>query len=116
MKAIFHIDELSKWNFLIDNIMSMIRYLEESDDSFDIVLLVNGEAVVALNETVGKNLGIHQRLHQLNDFGVHVEASQTSIEKYDISLDKLYDFVLLVPSGGLELTIKMNAGYAYLKP
>lgn len=111
-KVIFHVDEIEKWNLVLNNTKNLITALQESKLSIEI--LANSEAVgylVASNHTEN-NLKILRDLSTSVTFA----ACHNSLRALGIDPSSLLDFVSGVPSGVAELVIKQNEGYAYIKP
>ena len=105
--VIFHIDENSKWNLLLNNVQNLI-----SSGEYDIEVLANGEAVAAYAE---HDAEFEKRTAELAR-NVQFAACNHSLTGRKISREKLPPFVKVVPSGVQELVQKQSEGYAYIKP
>ena len=58
-KVVFHIDELEKWAHTLGNIQNLIAYGQSQQTAYDIVVLVNGDAIMGylvtrLRDTITK--------------------------------------------------------------
>lgn len=107
MNVIFHIDEVEKWQMVISNVKNFRKEVLKGK----IVVLVNGEAVIALLENSSFSLSV---LTNLPD--VEVEVCQNSLHQYNIAKQQLQPTLEQVPSGVVELARKQSEGYAYIKP
>lgn len=112
-QVIFHIDELNKWELLLKNVSNLLDGVGK--DEFFIEVLANAEAVKLYDAT--QNLGLDLDLiRNLNDKGVKFIACNNALRAFDIKKDDLFKFVTIVPVGVIELIIKQNKGYAYIRP
>lgn len=112
-KAIFHIDELSKWNLLLKNVSNLLHAVDVEKSHIEV--LANAEAVKGyLNKDLNKiNTNA---IKELSSYGVSFIACNNALNSYDIKKEDLMDFVGIVPVGVLELINKQAEGYAYIKP
>jgi uncharacterized protein len=55
-------------------------------------------------------------MRDLNSKGVKFVACNNSLTSLDFKKEDLIDFINIVPVGVLELIVKQEEGYAYVKP
>ena len=103
MNVIVHIDESEKWQTVLSNLKHLVEWYENNDIVGTIELLVNGGAVQQV---------VKQSDLQLNK----LISSSVVISVCKNSLTELQDNIVIVPSGVVELAIKQNEGYGYIKP
>ncbi len=141
-KVIFHIDELKNWKILLNNVYNLIPLLQE--EGYNIEVLANGEAVKYYimdsisKENQEKNQDVDQSINfeikkeyiqgnkekesynftmeLLHKEGVKFVACNNSLNGYEIKQEELLPYINVVPSGVLELVLKQQKGYAYIKP
>lgn len=111
-KVIFHIDELAKWNLVLANITNLLEGVLLSNETIDVEVLANSEAV----EYYRNNKDINLKLVDLNMKGVKFLACNNSLKGNNIKADDLIDIINIVPVGVFELVKKQRDGYAYIKP
>lgn len=116
MKVIYHIDNNSKWKAVLENVKNMIKTGNELGEKFNIEVLVNADAVIALQEQVAINSKLYLEFQELSTEQVVFAACKNALNKFAIEDDKLISFVTIVPAGVIELTKKQLEGYAYIKP
>ena len=116
LKVIFHIDESKKWDLAIGNIKNLIKEVEDNKDKYDrlkVLLLINAEAVKELKTG---DREFKENLDKLSHMNVGIKACRNALNKFEIKEEDLADYIGIVPAGVLELTMKQNDGYAYIKP
>ncbi|MBZ6004166.1 DsrE family protein [Leuconostoc gelidum subsp. aenigmaticum] len=110
MNVIFHIDETDKWPTVLSNIKHMVDWYQKTDTQGDIELLINGEAVEQTVKTANINL---------NDIyapNVNIVVCNNSLTQRHISNDDLQEVTSIAPVGVVELALKQQQGYSYIKP
>lgn len=112
MKVIFHIDERNKWNILISNVKNMLSYYGSNKQQVDIIVLVNAEAVIDCKS----DSKIIAALVNLLAHAVTICVCQNSLDSRSIVKDDLIAGINVVASGVVELALKQQEGYAYIKP
>ena len=112
-KAIFHVDEIEKWNMVIHNVQNMLNFYTQNEQSYHIEILANGPAVKEY-KMEGANHG--KDLASLSGDHVILKACNNALKSLKISHEDLFDFVMVVPAGVVELVEKQDEGYAYIKP
>ena len=116
MKVIYHIDNNSKWKMVLENVKNMIKTGNELGEKFTIEVLVNADAVIALQEQVAINSKLYLEFQELSTEQVVFAACKNALKKFAIEDEKLISFVTIVPAGVIELTKKQLEGFAYIKP
>jgi len=112
-KVIFHIDENNKWNLLLRNVSNLIN--AKNSDQVDIEVLANAEAVKYYDISQDLDTDI-ESLENLHKKGVKFVACNNALKAHNIKKENIFEFVDVVPAGVLELVVKQNEGYAYIKP
>jgi uncharacterized protein len=113
IKAIFHIDNLSNWNLLLKNVSNLLNVIDTKNSKIEV--LANSEAVKIYNSSNDLNKEVIF-IRDLNNKGVKFVACNNSLNSLNLKKEDLIDFVNIVPVGVLELIIKQQEGYAYIKP
>lgn len=116
MKAVFHVDELSKWGLTLTNAENMLQYYREHHQDCLLEIVANSQAVLALVSVRARELGYFERLAALAGRQVAIRACGNALRAQNISPDQLGPFAEVVPAGVVELAERQAEGYAYLKP
>lgn len=111
-KVIFHVDELDKWSLALRNAMNLIKYCEETGEEYDVEVLANAAAVKELAQTSPHG----DSIKALSEKNVAFVACQNALKGNDMDEKELFPFVSTVPAGVVELIVKQNEGYAYIRP
>jgi uncharacterized protein len=109
IKAIFHIDEIEKWDLLIGNVENLLNSLESTE--YEIEILANSKAVIQY-----KKDNDNSKLEKLVDRKVNIVACNNALKSQGITKEMLPHYVKIVPVGVKELIEKQLEGYAYIKP
>lgn len=112
-KVIFHIDEMNKWKLLLTNVSNLLDAID--NENFFVEVLANSEAVKYYDTTQDLATDINT-MKNLNINGVKFVACNNALMANNIERNNLINFVEIVPAGVLELVVKQNEGYAYIKP
>lgn len=112
VQAVFHIDEVAKWDLLLKNVQNLICNLDRTASSVEVV--ANSKAVEFYKASTNEHLT--EIMRKLADAGVSFIACDNALKTLKIQREELLPFVKTVPSGVLELIECQNKGYAYLKP
>lgn len=112
-KVLFHIDEINKWNLLLNNVRNLIDAGE--NNKLNIEVIANSEAVAGYSINPGTD-SINNLMRNLKMRGVQFAACNNALRSFNINKDSLLDFVNVVPAGVLEIVIKQSEGYLYIKP
>lgn len=111
MKVVFHIDEMNKWSLVIGNVKNTISYCKENNIKYRIEVVANSEAVKGyLSNFEIEGIAYLQKLH------VEFVACNNAIRNYEIQLKELISGITVVPAGIIELVLKQQDGYAYIRP
>lgn len=116
MKVLFHIDESEKWEMTLANARNMLNYGKSSDVKFVIEILANGVAVTQLRDQNSKEHGLYLIMKELSQEMVDIVACRNALNSNRIDEQELCSFVRIVPAGVVELAMKQNEGYSYIKP
>ncbi|KLU67643.1 DsrE/DsrF-like family protein [Desulfosporosinus acididurans] len=115
-KVIFHIDEMTKWKLLLTNVSNLLK--ASGEDNYFVEVLANAEAVKYYDQNqhaldFDNDVKI---MESLNQQGVKFAACHNALVANNLKKDNLYDYVETVPAGVIELVVKQNEGYCYIKP
>ncbi len=109
-KVVFHVDEIEKWAHTISNVHNLLDYGKSQKESFEIVVLVNGDGIMAYLTSTGKkdvkSLSNQVRFHACNN----------SMNSHGVKPHDLPDNVEIVPAGVADLIQLQEGGFAYIKP
>lgn len=114
MKVIYHIDESSRWEVVLNNADNMLRYGNENGVDFTIEVLANGGAVKEYQKNQAGE-ALSARFAVLAD-KVSFCACSNALKGLSIPADSLFPFVKIVPAGVVELAVRQEEGYSYIKP
>ncbi len=114
MKVIYHIDESSRWEIALNNAVNMLRYGSENGIVFTIEVLANGGAVREYQKGQAGN-ALCARFTELAG-KVSFCACSNALNALSISEESLFPFVKTVPAGVVELAVRQEEGYSYIKP
>lgn len=115
LKALFHVNESSRWDAALGNVANLIKNVGEGNA--EISVLANGASVCAY-----KDSEMIETMRNLSASGAKFYACRNSLQKMAaeglciIEEDSLPPFVTLVPAGVTELIKFQHKGYAYIKP
>jgi len=111
IKAVFHIDEMEKWDLLITNVKNLVNGINIEDSEVEIV--ANSKAVLRYKQDTGFD---NTSLEELGKKGISIIACNNALNSFKIEKGMLYAYVKVVPVGVKEIIEKQLDGYAYLKP
>jgi len=111
-KAIFHVDETEKWDLTLRNVGNLVKYCKENGGEYHVEVLANAAAVKEL--TLSSRHG--DSIKALSEQNVAFVACQNALRGNAIDEKELLPFVSTVPAGMVELIVKQNEGYAYIRP
>ncbi len=115
MKVLFHIDDSAHWNIALGNALNMRQYGNEHDMRFKIEIVANGPAVKELQPDTARQAGLFDRLGALSPH-VRICACNNALTANGITPDRLLPFVDVVPAGVVEIAMRQEEGYSYIKP
>jgi len=111
MNVIFHIDDSIKWPTVVSNLKHMSEWYKNTGTTGIIELLINGEAVEQALKTSDVNF------KEIKDANVSIAICQNSLNQRKMTDEYLQEEVsFVVPSGVVELAVKEQQGYSYIKP
>lgn len=111
IKAVFHIDEMEKWDLLLANVKNLLNGIDIEDSRVEIV--ANSKAVTRYRKDSGLD---NTNLEEAGKKGVDIIACNNALKSLNIDKEMLYDYVKVVPIGVKEIIEKQLDGYAYIKP
>lgn len=111
-KAIFHVNESSKWGALLANINNLMKDLGK--DNVVIEVVANGMAVT--DYVVSDHNSVINKVEEAARDGVRFTACKNSLVGNSIAENAVPWFVKVVPAGVTELIKKQAEGYGYIKP
>lgn len=118
LKALFHIDELSKWQLTLGNAKNFI-----ADVGVEHVVLeiVANAAAVKIFDSVDENSvtnmgGMVTQMQELANNNVTIIACRNALRTNSIKEELLPAFVTVVPAGITRIVVKQTEGYSYIKP
>lgn len=115
LKAVFDINQEERWETLIANLYNSTKRMEELswEHLFEVVIMGSGIQRIITQKTSTSD---YEKLKKLADKGVKFYVCSNSIKHQNLLLEDLYDFVQPVPAEVVELIIKQQNGYSYIKP
>lgn len=109
LSVIFHVDEIHKLELALANTQNFINGYEGEKE---VEVLLNHEAV---RESV-KNSEYEEEITKLIKQKVIFKVCENALRGYKIKKENLIENIQTVPAGVVELAIKQNKGYSYIKP
>ncbi len=116
MKVLFHIDSEDKWQMVLDNVGNMLTYGEEKGTIFHVEVVANGIAVRGLLLPEAQKEGWYPRMEELSKKKVVFAACRNALAKFRPENVPLCPFTEEVPAGVVEIAMKQEEGYSYIKP
>lgn len=107
-KAVFHVDESSKWGLVFKNILNTLA----AQETVEMVVVANAEAV----KEYASGGQLVEQMTKLNAQGVVFFACNNALKSFEVDLNKIPEFVKIIPAGIVELVKRQNERYAYIKP
>lgn len=115
-KVVFHVntDADGPFQTACINIQNMLKDSEAIEHGADIILLLNGPAILRLKNNANRN--DLDTVSMLAEKGVRFQICNNSLTKFELSKNDMHPSCEVVPAGVMAL-IKLQAdGYAYIKP
>ena len=113
-KIIFHINEMQRWNLLLNNVTNLsLSYKGESSNAI-IEVLAHSEAVRGYLQDSSEDY--RPAMDRLSQQGVRFVACSRALLGMGITKEEIFQFVHVVPAGVRELADRQMEGYAYIKP
>lgn len=94
----------------------MLVYCEQLQQDFHIEIVVNGRAVRQLKEEAAEQLEYKAVFCDFIKRGVIIAACRNAMKGQRMEEQELLNGVTTVASGVVELAVKQQAGYSYIKP
>ncbi|QQO10078.1 DsrE family protein [Breznakiella homolactica] len=113
VKVIFHVDENHKWELALKNAGNLLKAVGKNEARAEI--LANAEAV-GFYRKKDHNKETAELMDDLHEMGIIFKACNNALGNFKISKDDIFPFVKIVPVGVLDLALKQDEGYAYIKP
>ncbi|MFT8399914.1 MAG: DsrE family protein [Lentilactobacillus diolivorans] len=110
-QVVFHIDELGKWGHALGNVKNLMRYAKAQQMSYQIVVLVNGNAIMGY---LVANIRI--AIKSLTEQGVQFHACNNAMNSHGVKANQLPENVEIIPAGVVDLIALQERGFAYVKP
>ena len=107
-KAVFHVDESVKWELVLKNVVNTLA----AEETVEMAVVANAEAVKEYAK-VGQ---LVEKMTELNTQGVVFFACNNALKAFEVDLNKIPEFIKIIPAGIVELVKKQNEKYAYIKP
>ena len=115
LQAVFHIDELPKWELTLGNVQNLITDIGIKKHHIEIV--ANAAAVTLFtaptNEAAAELL---QKMNALIKQEVKISFCKNALRANDIQEETLPVFITIVPAGITRLILLQEKGYCYIKP
>ena len=109
LKALFHIDEIEKWDLLLANVKNL---LDSTDDQAIIEVIANSKGVLGLKKDFKLDYIIEKQYNR----GVRFVACNNSLKVIGISKEEILPIVEIIEAGVKEIIEKQQEGYGYIKP
>ena len=111
VKAVFHVDEMEKWDLLLTNVINLTKGIDVGGSRLTVV--ANAAAVKAY---FAKSDTYRLRMQELVNIGVEFCACNNALNNFHLNPAEIFDFVKIVPIGTLEIIEKQQKGFAYIRP
>lgn len=116
MNVVFHIDDEKRWPLVQGNVTHMLSYCEDSGNDYHIEIVVNGRAVRQLRQEGATQLEYADIFDDFMKRGVVIAGCRNALKAQKIEIEELLSGVSTVASGVVELALKQQERYAYIKP
>ena len=103
-------DDLAKWNLTLNNVKNIQSELGAANVDIEIVAYGPGISMIRIESPVSERVreGITAR--------VRVVACKTTLSNQKLTEDDMLPALVYVPAGAVELMVRQQQGYAYLRP
>lgn len=115
MKILFHINASENWEMVLNNVTNTLQSGENTAGSLEIAIVANGAAVRQLQETEAEQSKIRERFIALPP-SVQICACNNALKNLAIPPQHLLPFIRVVANGVVEIALRQQRGYAYIKP
>lgn len=114
IKTVFDINQEERWNTLIGNLKNVVKRMKEINSEYSLEVVIMGTAINGIKKL--SDIVEKDDLEELINQKVVFSVCNNTMKKYNVKKDELYDFVQIVPAGVVELVLKQQEGYSYIKP
>lgn len=114
IKTVFDINQEERWNTLIGNLKNVVKRMKEINFEYSLEVVIMGTAINGIKKL--SDIVEKDDLEELINQKVVFSVCNNTMKKYNVKKDELYDFVQIVPAGVVELVLKQQEGYSYIKP
>ncbi|MCQ8213569.1 DsrE family protein [Cetobacterium somerae] len=114
IKTVFDINQEERWNTLIGNLKNVVKRMKEINSEYSLEVVIMGTAINGIKKL--SDIVEKDDLEELINQKVVFSVCNNTMKKYNVKKDELYDFIQIVPAGVIELVLKQQEGYSYIKP
>ncbi len=114
VKAVFDINQEERWPTLIGNLKNAIKGIKNLNSEHSLQVVIMGTAINGIK--ILSEIVEFEDLKYLFEEGVIFSVCNNTMKKYSVKKEELYDFIKIVPAGVIELILKQQEGYSYIKP
>lgn len=115
MKAVFHINEMSKWTTTINAGNNLMDNCRKNEIALDLKIVVNGEAVSIINAQDEATQAQRGLLLETAERGIQVMFCKKAMELRKLAWPDDFEKMTIVPSSAMALIEHQEKGYAYIK-
>lgn len=118
IKGVFDINQEERWTILSKNLKNVVKGIKELSEEYQLEVVIMGTAVNGVRKDFKEAEGLVtlDELKELVEDGVVFVVCNNTMKKFDLKKEDLYDFIKIVPAGVIELMLKQQEGYSYIKP
>lgn len=116
MKVLYHIDDDSRWNMVLENVKNMLSYSQKNHVTVQMEVVANGLAVIGLTEHTAQKSNRWAMMNEFAKSGVVFAACNNSLNKFNLQPKDMSSFVKVVPAGVVEIAQEVSEGFVYIKP
>lgn len=114
VKVVFDINQEERWSVLIGNLKNVVKGIRELGSEYCLEVVIMGTAINGIKKLSG--ILKKEELEELVEKNVIFSVCNNTMKKYNVKKEDLYDFIKVVPVGVIELILKQQDGYSYIKP
>lgn len=103
-------DDLAKWNLTLNNVKNIQSELGAANVDIEIVAYGPGISMIRIESPVA------ERVREAITAGVRVVACKTTMSIQKLTEDDMLPALVYVTAGAVELMVRQQQGYAYLRP
>ncbi|MDX8337258.1 MULTISPECIES: DsrE family protein [Cetobacterium] len=113
IKTVFDINQEERWPILIGNLKNLIKRTKEINLEYSLEVVITNVAINGVKK--GTNIIKKEYFEELVNEKVIFYVCNNTMNKFDIKKEELFDFIDIVPAGIVELILKQQEGYSYIK-